>query len=303
MEGGALNAMVELLGPGAAPCLVQLLADCAVSKEGVGVVDASRALRALAADSSAVANMAQGGIRGLVALMEKGVFGGKEEAVRALWSLSVVSSELKYAIAQSGALQPLVEMLYTGKEGFREEVVGLLWSLAMHEGNVEAIVDVGAAAGLVKLLHTGSEVAQEAAAGVLRLCAVADNNKSSLVWAKAVEPLADCLNLWNEGIREQAAAALRNLVTWDTSAVDTLEAAAEVEKLVELRLVQARLERMVQLPPNSGKQNLSALLERLILDTFDAVSARRQVRYRRYRLPLPSHLLIISQLKIQTKVC
>ena len=40
MEGGALNAMVELLGPGAAPCLVQLLADCAVSKEGVGVVDA-----------------------------------------------------------------------------------------------------------------------------------------------------------------------------------------------------------------------------------------------------------------------
>jgi hypothetical protein len=33
---------------------------------------------------------------------------------------------------------------------------------------------------------------------------------------------------------------------------------------------------MVQLPPNSGKQNLSALLERLILDTFDEVSTRRQ---------------------------
>lgn len=85
-----------------------------------------------------------------------GVFGGKEEAVRALWSLSVVNNELKYAIGQQGGLQPLVEMLYTGKESFRDEVVGLLWSLAMHDGNLESIIDVGAASGLVKVLHTGA---------------------------------------------------------------------------------------------------------------------------------------------------
>lgn len=53
------------------------------------------------------------------------------------------------------------------------------------------------------------------------------------------------------------------------------QAASEVEKLVEVRLVQARLERMVQLPNNSGKQNIAALLERLILDIFDKVSAHK----------------------------
>jgi len=45
--------------------------------------------------------------------------------------------------------------------------------------------------------------------------------------------------------------------------------------LGQVRMVQARLERMVQLPANSGKQNLSALLERLVLDLFEKVSARK----------------------------
>ena len=62
---------------------------------------------------------------------------------------------------------------------------------------------------------------------------------------------------------------------WDTADPDMQACSREIEKLVEVRLVQARLERMVQLPPNSGKQHLSALLERLILDTFDTMSARK----------------------------
>jgi len=272
IEAGGLKPMVETLQAGAAPAMVQFLSLADKSTEGTGVVDVARALRALAQEDAAVASLCAGSIRGLVGLMEKGVFGGKEEAARAMWSLSVINDDLKYSIAQQGALQPLVEMLYTGKEGFKDEAVGLLWSLAMHEGNVEGIIDVGASAALVKLLHQGSEVGQEAAAGVLRLCAANDNNKSSIIWAKAVEPLVDCLNLWSEGIRDQAAGALRNLGTYSAGSVyDSFiqEGTREVERLVEVRLVQSRLERMVQLPPNSGKQHLSALLERLILDLFD----------------------------------
>ncbi|KAK3278401.1 hypothetical protein CYMTET_13654 [Cymbomonas tetramitiformis] len=275
VEGGALKPLVGLLQAGIAPALVQLLGQASRTAEGTGIVDAARALRTLAADNQNVASMAPGAIRGVVALMEQGVFGGKEEAVRAMWSLSVINDEMKGAIGQQGALQPLVEMLYTGKEGFKDEVVGLLWSLAMHDPNTEPIIDVGAAGGLVKLLHTGSEVAQEAACGVLRLCAVSDNNKSSIIWARAVEPLVDCLNLWGEGIRDQAAGALRNLAVYTSADFLLKEGAEEVARLVEVRLVQSRLERMVQLPPNSGKQHLSALLERLVLDLFDMAALER----------------------------
>ena len=38
-----------------------------------------------------------------------------EEGVRALWSLSVINDELKYAIAQHGALQPLVDIRQGGR--------------------------------------------------------------------------------------------------------------------------------------------------------------------------------------------
>lgn len=63
IEAGALKPLVEILGTGAAPAVVQMLADSVVAKEGVGVVDAARALRTLATDNGAVAGMAAGCIK------------------------------------------------------------------------------------------------------------------------------------------------------------------------------------------------------------------------------------------------
>jgi len=139
----------------------------------------------------------------------------------------------------------------------------------MNAMNAEPIVDAGACRGLVDMLHAGDEAGQEAAAGCLRLCATHDSNKPFIVWARAVEPLVGMLNLWSEAVREQAAGALLALSRYSDGSACLERAADEVGSLVELRMVQARLERTVSLSTDSGKQHLSALLERLVLDIFD----------------------------------
>ena len=81
------------------------------------------------------------------------------------------------------------------------------------------------------------------------------------------------LNLWSEAICEQAAGALLALSRYSGSNGYLEAAGDEVQSLVELRMVQARLERTVSLPTDSGKQHLSALLERLVLDIYEEQSA------------------------------
>jgi hypothetical protein len=149
---------------------------------------------------------------------------------------------------------------------------GLLWSLSMNAVNAEPIVDAGACPGLVQMLHVGDEAGQEAAAGCLRLCATHDSNKPFIISARAVEPLVGMLNLWSEAICEQAAGALLALSRYSGSNEYLERAADEVQSLVELRMVQARLERTVSLPTDSGKQHLSALLERLVIDIYEEQS-------------------------------
>lgn len=142
----------------------------------------------------------------------------------------------------------------------------------MNEVNAEHIVDAGACPGLVQMLHVGDEAGQEAAAGCLRLCATHDSNKPFIISAHAVQPLVGMLNLWSEAICEQAAGALLALSRYSGSDEFLARAADEVQSLVELRMVQARLERTVSLPTDSGKQHLSALLERLVLDIYEEQS-------------------------------
>lgn len=278
IEDGALRPLAELLGTNICDTAIAYLAQAHERTDGNNVAEVAAQLRLVASDCPDVSSRLSSGISGVVSLLETGIApGGKEAAINALWSLSMIDLETKAEIVRAGALNVIVEMLYGGRTQFRSDVTGLLWSLSMNAVNAEPIVDAGACPGLVQMLHTGDEAGQEAAAGCLRLCATHDSNKPFIVSARAIEPLVSMLNLWSEAICEQAAGALLALSRYSGSKEHLERAADEVQSLVELRMVQARLERTVSLPAESGKQHLSALLERLVLDIFEEQSMQNSL--------------------------
>ncbi|XP_051135006.1 U-box domain-containing protein 4-like [Andrographis paniculata] len=151
-----------------------------------------------------------GAIPAIIPLLRSSDPGTQEEAVTALFNISLHESNKKL-IMNSGAVKSLIYVLKTGTETSKQNAACALLSLALIEENKLSIGASGAIPPLVALLINGSNRGQKDALTTLyKLCTV-KLNKERAVNAGAVGPLVGLVGKKGIGLAEKAMVVLSSL--------------------------------------------------------------------------------------------